>query len=179
MGSQTYAAAIAKRVSPLTYVRPGLPHVFSVHGDQDAVVPYEDSVRLHQALTAVGVPNQLECVSNIDDLDSPAPPPPYFKAFGGYWNATQVFLKHALVTIKERRSRPVLRCSTGGGVRKVARVPARARLVALTKLSARRYSYPLPASVVQDKSRFQGVQVGDTAPINGYSGCKELVGGCN
>ena len=40
----------------------------------------------------------LECVSNIDDLDSPAPPPPYFKAFGGYWNATQVFLKHALLS---------------------------------------------------------------------------------
>jgi hypothetical protein len=38
----------------------------------------------------------LERVSNIDDLDSPASPPPDFKAFGGYWNATQVFLKHAL-----------------------------------------------------------------------------------
>jgi excisionase family DNA binding protein len=42
---------------------------------------------------------ELECVSNIDDLDSPAPPPPYFKAFGGYWNATQVFLKHALASL--------------------------------------------------------------------------------
>ena len=31
----------------------------SVHGDQDSVVPYEQSVRLHQALTAAGVPNQL------------------------------------------------------------------------------------------------------------------------
>jgi hypothetical protein len=39
----------------------------------------------------------LERVSNIDDLDSPASPPPDFKAFGGYWNAAQVFLKHALV----------------------------------------------------------------------------------
>ena len=59
MGSQTDATAIAKRVSPLTYVRPGLPPVFSVHGDKDDVVPYEQSVRLHQALTAAGVPNQL------------------------------------------------------------------------------------------------------------------------
>jgi len=46
-------------VSPLTYVRSGLPPVFSIHGDQDAVVPYEQSARLHQALTAAGVPNQL------------------------------------------------------------------------------------------------------------------------
>jgi acetyl esterase/lipase len=59
MGSQTDAVAIAKRVSPLTYVRSGLPPVLSIHGDQDAVVPYEQSVRLHQALTAAGVPNQL------------------------------------------------------------------------------------------------------------------------
>ncbi len=59
MGSQPDAAAIAKRVSPLTYVRPGLPPVLSVHGDADPVVPYEQSVRLHKALTAAGVPNQL------------------------------------------------------------------------------------------------------------------------
>jgi acetyl esterase/lipase len=59
MGSQTDAPAIAKRVSPLTYVRVGLPPILSVHGDQDPVVPYEHSVRLHKALTAVGVPNEL------------------------------------------------------------------------------------------------------------------------
>ena len=59
VGSQPDAAAIAKRVSPLTYVRTGLPPVFSVHGDRDDVVPYEHSVRLHRALTAAGVPNQL------------------------------------------------------------------------------------------------------------------------
>ena len=59
VGSQTDAAAIAKRVSPLTYVRPGVPPVFSIHGDHDSVVPYEHSVRLHQALTSAGVPNQL------------------------------------------------------------------------------------------------------------------------
>ena len=59
VGSQPDAAAIARRVSPLTYVRAGLPPVFSVHGDQDSVVPYDHSVRLHRALTAAGVPNQL------------------------------------------------------------------------------------------------------------------------
>jgi acetyl esterase/lipase len=64
MGSQTDAAAIAKRVSPMTYVRSGLPPVLSIHGDQDSVVPYEQSVRLHQALTAAGVPNQLITIKN-------------------------------------------------------------------------------------------------------------------
>jgi acetyl esterase/lipase len=59
MGSQPDPLAIAKRVSPLTYVRAGLPPILSVHGDADPVVPYEQSVRLHKALTAAGVPNEL------------------------------------------------------------------------------------------------------------------------
>ncbi len=58
-GSQPDAMSIAKRVSPLTYVRAGLPPILTVHGDQDPVVPYEQSVRLHKALTAAGVPNEL------------------------------------------------------------------------------------------------------------------------
>jgi acetyl esterase/lipase len=59
MGSQADQLAIAKRVSPLTYVRAGLPPIISIHGDVDPVVPYEHSVRLHKALTAAGVPNEL------------------------------------------------------------------------------------------------------------------------
>ena len=59
MGSQPDQLAIAKRVSPLTYVRAGLPPIISIHGDADAVVPYEESVRLHHALTTAGVPNEL------------------------------------------------------------------------------------------------------------------------
>jgi acetyl esterase/lipase len=59
MGSQPDQSAIAKRVSPLTYVRSGLPPIISIHGDSDTVVPYEHSARLHKALTAAGVPNEL------------------------------------------------------------------------------------------------------------------------
>ncbi len=59
MGSQLDQLAIGKRVSPITYVRPGLPPIISIHGDADPVVPYEHSVRLHKALTAAGVPNEL------------------------------------------------------------------------------------------------------------------------
>lgn len=59
MGSQPNSAEIAGRVSPLTYVRAGLPPIMSIHGDSDPVVPYEQSVRLHKALAAAGVPNEL------------------------------------------------------------------------------------------------------------------------
>jgi hypothetical protein len=31
---------IARQVSPMTYVKAGIPPVFSVHGDQDPTVPY-------------------------------------------------------------------------------------------------------------------------------------------
>ena len=50
---------VAKRVSPLTYVRPGLPPILTIHGDADRVVPYQHAVRLHDALAKVSVPHQL------------------------------------------------------------------------------------------------------------------------
>jgi acetyl esterase/lipase len=58
-GSLPDRDAIAARVSPIRYVRPGLPPVLTIHGDADPVVPYGQSVRLHQALTKAGVPNHL------------------------------------------------------------------------------------------------------------------------
>jgi acetyl esterase/lipase len=59
LGSQPDREAIARRVSPLSYVRSGIPPVFTVHGDADPVVPYSQAVRLHQALTRAGVKNEL------------------------------------------------------------------------------------------------------------------------
>lgn len=59
VGGQADRVAIAKSVSPLTYVRKGLPPVITIHGDKDDVVPYEHAVRLEKALTDAGVPNQL------------------------------------------------------------------------------------------------------------------------
>ncbi len=50
---------LARRISPLTYVRPGLPAILTIHGDADKVVPYSHAVRLHEALTRAGVRNQL------------------------------------------------------------------------------------------------------------------------
>jgi len=59
LGSLPNKDEIAKRVSPLTYVRPGLPPILTIHGDQDRLVPYNHATRLHEALTKAGVPNQL------------------------------------------------------------------------------------------------------------------------
>ena len=59
IGNQLNREAIAKRVSPLTYVRKNLPPIFTVHGDKDQLVPYNHAVRLHEALTKAGVVNQL------------------------------------------------------------------------------------------------------------------------
>lgn len=57
-------AALARRVSPLTYVRPGLPPTIIVHGTRDDAVPYQQSARLHQAFDSVGVPNELVTIEN-------------------------------------------------------------------------------------------------------------------
>jgi len=51
--------ALARRVSPINYVRAGLPPVLTLHGDADEMVSYEQGVRLHRALTDKGVPNEL------------------------------------------------------------------------------------------------------------------------
>jgi acetyl esterase/lipase len=59
LGSTPNRDEIAKRVSPLTYVRPGLPPILTIQGDADPTVPYSHGVRLHEALQKVGVPNQL------------------------------------------------------------------------------------------------------------------------
>lgn len=45
---------LARRLSPITYVRKGLPPVLAIHGDADKVVPYEQSVNLIKALKAAG-----------------------------------------------------------------------------------------------------------------------------
>ncbi len=54
---------LARRISPITYVRPGLPPVFTAHGSADPTVPYGQALRLHAALGAAGVPNRLWTVS--------------------------------------------------------------------------------------------------------------------
>ena len=59
LSSLTNRYEIAKRVSPLEYVRAGLPPILTIHGDADPTVPYSHGTRLHEALNKAGVPNQL------------------------------------------------------------------------------------------------------------------------
>jgi acetyl esterase/lipase len=59
MGSMTNREEIARRVSPLQYVRAGLPPIITIHGDADPTVPYDHAVRLHAALEKARVPNRL------------------------------------------------------------------------------------------------------------------------
>jgi acetyl esterase/lipase len=48
----------ARKLSPLTYVHPGQPPVVTLQGDKDTTVPYEQGVRLHEALDRAVLPNQ-------------------------------------------------------------------------------------------------------------------------
>ena len=59
LGSLPNRDEVAKSVSPLTYVRPGLPPILTIQGDADPIVPYSQNVRLRDALTKAGVQNEL------------------------------------------------------------------------------------------------------------------------
>ncbi len=48
--------AKVKRADPVTYVSAGAPPFLIMHGDADATVPHHQSVLLHDALAAAGVP---------------------------------------------------------------------------------------------------------------------------
>ncbi len=58
-GSLPNRMEIAKRVSPMTYVRAGLPPMLTIHGSIDTTVPYSQAVALKADLDRLGVPNQL------------------------------------------------------------------------------------------------------------------------
>lgn len=52
-------AEVARRASPMTYVRPGLPPIITIHGDADPTVPYAQAVTLRDALAKAGVTTEL------------------------------------------------------------------------------------------------------------------------
>jgi acetyl esterase/lipase len=45
---------LAHQMSPMTYVRKGLPPILALHGDADPLVPYQQSVNLIKAVKSVG-----------------------------------------------------------------------------------------------------------------------------
>jgi acetyl esterase/lipase len=69
LGSVPNREDLARRLSPLTYVRAGLPPVLTIHGDADRIVPYSHAIRLHDALNKAGVHNQLLTIPGGDHGD--------------------------------------------------------------------------------------------------------------
>ena len=58
-GSLSNASELARQLSPVNYVRAGVPPIITIHGEVDDIAPYKDAVRLHSMLDKAGVPNRL------------------------------------------------------------------------------------------------------------------------
>ena len=58
-GSMDGRMDLARRLSPLSYVRKDGPAVLTIHGDADPLVPYAHAQRLQQAMDKAGEKNQL------------------------------------------------------------------------------------------------------------------------
>jgi len=54
--------ARAREMSPMTYIRRGLPPTFIVYGDLDRTVDPRQDLRLKRALDEAGVPNSIHAI---------------------------------------------------------------------------------------------------------------------
>jgi acetyl esterase/lipase len=61
-GPRSAVVALAKQLSPITYVNPRYPPTLIVHGDDDKVVPLQQARAMDQALTKAGVEHKLEVI---------------------------------------------------------------------------------------------------------------------
>ena len=59
LGSRPDAAELATRLSPMTWIRAGIPPILTIHGDADKLVPVSHATRLHDALQKAGLANQV------------------------------------------------------------------------------------------------------------------------
>lgn len=55
---------LARRVSPMTYVRKDVPPILTIHGDADQTVPYEQGVRLTRSIRDAGGNAELIVIPN-------------------------------------------------------------------------------------------------------------------
>lgn len=62
LGDRSKDQGFAKSVSPINYINKNSPPVFIVHGDADPIVPYEQSVTLHNKLVKAGVKTEFVTV---------------------------------------------------------------------------------------------------------------------
>jgi acetyl esterase/lipase len=92
LGSRPDRVEVAKRASPMTYVRQGLPPIMTIHGDADPTVPYAHATKLHQALQKTGVTSELVTIPNGRHGNFPLPD--QIRAF----EAVKAFFgKHAII----------------------------------------------------------------------------------
>jgi acetyl esterase/lipase len=54
-GSMSNPQQLAQQLSPVNYVRAGLPPIITIHGENDDIAPYSHAVRLHAMLDKAGV----------------------------------------------------------------------------------------------------------------------------
>jgi acetyl esterase/lipase len=73
LGSRPDRVEAAKRVSPLTYVRKGLPPILTIHGDADPTVPYAHATKLHSSLQQAGATSELVTIPNGRHGNFPLP----------------------------------------------------------------------------------------------------------
>ena len=59
LGGSKNREDVARSISPLTYVRAGLPPILSIQGDKDPIVPYSQNTRLQEALAKAGTRSEL------------------------------------------------------------------------------------------------------------------------
>jgi acetyl esterase/lipase len=64
LGSRPDRVEVARRLSPLTYVRRDLPPILTIHGDADPTVPYTHATKLHAALQQAGATSELVTIPN-------------------------------------------------------------------------------------------------------------------
>jgi acetyl esterase/lipase len=74
---------LAKRVSPMTYVRKDVPPILTIHGDADKTVPYEHGVKLTKALRGAGADAELMPIAGGGHG---FPPDKLAQIYDGIWN---------------------------------------------------------------------------------------------
>lgn len=69
LGGMDDVQLLAQCLSPLNYIRKGLPPILTLHGDSDVVVPFDHATRLHNELDRCDVQNQLHPIKGKEHFD--------------------------------------------------------------------------------------------------------------
>lgn len=99
IGPQPNRMEVARLVSPMTHVRAGLPPTLVIHGDADPIVPFDQAVRIVDALKKAGVTAELFTVPGGRHGNFPR------EHVLGAWTAIESFLvKNGLMKTPARQT---------------------------------------------------------------------------